>query len=269
MNAPFELGFKPRRQLRARRREAPPFSRKILFEALEPRLLLSADAASPALAEALAASLNPTQATQQETALPLQDTTPVLIMSDVQASVDVDVTAETWIIDAQSALPEGEAAARGQTVFLDLDGAQHVDYEGPVLVEDIDVDPFRAPSELAGQEAEIIAALLDVLDDKYAGIEIDFALEQPVNGDYSTVYIGGDGAAFADYGWYVGLSEKIDEGNRDQNDNAFVFSENFVTSGLTAQQYGETPRRVGGARGWAPAGWCTCAHGGRDTGPAR
>ena len=51
MNAPTESPFKPRSKSRARRREAPPYRRKILFEALEPRLLLSADGGANAIAD--------------------------------------------------------------------------------------------------------------------------------------------------------------------------------------------------------------------------
>ena len=104
MNAPFENPFRPRSKGRARQRASPPFRRRILFEALEPRLLLSADTASPALAEALAASLVPTQ--QQESAAPLQDTTPVLITSALDESAVADPTAASWIIE----LPDGTRA---------------------------------------------------------------------------------------------------------------------------------------------------------------
>src|SRR5574342_645099 len=57
MNAPFEHPFRPRGGARARRRDAPPYRRKILFEALEQRLLLSADGASSTIADELAAAL--------------------------------------------------------------------------------------------------------------------------------------------------------------------------------------------------------------------
>ncbi len=96
MNAPFENPFKFRGKARARPRESPPYRRKILFEALEPRLLLSADVASPVLADALAASLVPAQ---QQSAQPLQDQTPVLITSALDASATADPTAGSWIID--------------------------------------------------------------------------------------------------------------------------------------------------------------------------
>ncbi|HXZ93350.1 MAG TPA: OmpA family protein, partial [Burkholderiales bacterium] len=105
MNAPFENPFRARGKPRARRREAPPYRRKILFEALEPRLLLSADA-SPSLADALAASLDLTQDKQQESAPPLADATPVLDASALQAAPLADPTAASWIIE----LPGGTRA---------------------------------------------------------------------------------------------------------------------------------------------------------------
>jgi outer membrane protein OmpA-like peptidoglycan-associated protein len=55
MNAPFEKIFSTlRRQKRVRTPQTPPFRRKLLLEFLEPRLLLSADIASPAAVDFLA-----------------------------------------------------------------------------------------------------------------------------------------------------------------------------------------------------------------------
>ena len=55
MNAPFEKIFNTFRQrTRVNRPQTPPFRRKALFEPLEPRLLLSADIASPAVVDFLA-----------------------------------------------------------------------------------------------------------------------------------------------------------------------------------------------------------------------
>ena len=53
-----------------------------------------------------------------------------------------------------------------------------------------------------------------------------FTTRQPASGQtYSTIYVGGDDAAFADYGRFLGLVEKVDVGNVDQGDKGFVFSE--------------------------------------------
>ena len=116
MNAPFENPFRPRGRARARQRESPPYRRKILFEALEPRLLLSADV-SPSLADALAASLAPAASQQQESALPLQDTTPVLITSALEATADADPTASSWIIDLDDGTRALQASGDGDNVW--------------------------------------------------------------------------------------------------------------------------------------------------------
>ncbi len=104
MNAPFEKPFMRRGKSRARQRETPPYRRKILFEALEPRLLLSADGASPAVADLLAAALVQADQPQSSTQLvaPEASPAPVLITISPDTSVDTDVTASTWIIETES-----------------------------------------------------------------------------------------------------------------------------------------------------------------------
>ncbi|MEJ2174913.1 MAG: LEPR-XLL domain-containing protein, partial [bacterium] len=71
MNAPYETPFKRRVNSRTRsrtqRRVQPPHRRKILFEQLEQRLLLSADGASPGIADELAAALLDSPAQQPAT----------------------------------------------------------------------------------------------------------------------------------------------------------------------------------------------------------
>ena len=91
MNAPLEYPFRRRGKMRTRRRETPPHRRKILFEALEPRLLLSA-----ALVEA--DQQQSTQQLHESEATP----SPVLIAVSPEASLDTDVTASTWIIETES-----------------------------------------------------------------------------------------------------------------------------------------------------------------------
>ncbi len=122
----------------------------------------------------------------------------------------------------------------GQIVYLDFDGAQDVTYNGPVVVEGINIPEFSAESAgLAGQEQEIISQILSALEQKFDGTRVQFTTSVPDPGiSYSTIFFGGDGAEFREYGFFVGLAEKIDVGNQDPNDNAFVFSENIV-SGYT------------------------------------
>ena len=44
-----------------------------------------------------------------------------------------------------------------QVIFLDTDGASGVAYDGPVILEGINVDPFQVPEHLSGQEQQVIA----------------------------------------------------------------------------------------------------------------
>src|SRR5436309_807865 len=54
-----------------------------------------------------------------------------------------------------------------QIVYLDLDGASGIVYNGPVTITGIGVPDFKAPASLPGQEASIVQALLDALSHTY------------------------------------------------------------------------------------------------------
>ena len=45
---------------------------------------------------------------------------------------------------------------QGQVVYLDFDGQEDVTYNGPVMLEGIDVPAFRLPGALAGREEVVI-----------------------------------------------------------------------------------------------------------------
>ncbi|HSW00004.1 MAG TPA: choice-of-anchor D domain-containing protein, partial [Sedimentisphaerales bacterium] len=118
---------------------------------------------------------------------------------------------------------------QGQIIYLDFDGEQNVTYNGPVTIGPFDVPAFQAPAELAGQEQAIIDQILSNLQDIFAGSGIIFMVEEPEDGtQYSTIYIGGDGAAFAQYGSFLGLAERVDVGNRDRGDQGLVFGGQFT-----------------------------------------
>ena len=125
-----------------------------------------------------------------------------------------------------------------QVVYLDFDGAQGVAYRGPVTEENIVVPAFRAPGGLAGEEGAIIAQVAERLCKIFAGSGIRFTTTKPDGGTtYSTIYIGGDDSAFAQYGSFHGLAEKVDVGNQDHADNAFVFSESIPQTAEPAGEY--------------------------------
>ena len=122
----------------------------------------------------------------------------------------------------------------GQVVVLDFDGAEDVDYRGPVTVDGIDVPAFAAPDSLAGEEQEIIGQTLRLVRSSFASSGVLFTLDRPSEGTFSTVFIGGNGAAFSDLGNFAGLAEQVDAGNASPNDIAFVFTECIVESDASA-----------------------------------
>ena len=124
-----------------------------------------------------------------------------------------------------------------QVIYLDFGGADDVDYVGPITVSDIDVPGFVAPERFQGQEAAIIAAIKTAVETELAGQGVVITLTRPTSGDYSTVYIGGKDTPFAAYGPLYALSEKVDSGNRDPNDIAFVFTTSLPTRAKTAEAY--------------------------------
>ncbi len=116
----------------------------------------------------------------------------------------------------------------GQVIYLDFDGEEHVTYDGPVTVKNVDVPTFAAPGSLAGQEQAVIESVLGSLDTTFADAGVKFTTAIPKDGAYSTVYVGGNYSAFADYGSFLGLAEQVDVANQDVSDEAFVFSDSLV-----------------------------------------
>ncbi len=124
--------------------------------------------------------------------------------------------------------PPAETADFNQVIYLNFDGASDVSYNGPVRVEGLNVPSFCVPR---GERGEMIAQVLASLNDQFYESGVTFTSVQPISGDYSTIYVGGDDSAFAEYGSFLGLAEQVDVGNQDRTDNAFVFSENVYQSG--------------------------------------
>lgn len=125
-----------------------------------------------------------------------------------------------------------------QVFYIDIDGATDVDYHGPVELLGIDVPAFALPEHLAGQEAQVLQSLIASLNAMDFGPNVLFTTEMPDEEGFSTIYLGGDGSAFAAWGRFYGLAEGIDEGNDDLSDDAFVFSDAIDASGLAADGFG-------------------------------
>ena len=121
----------------------------------------------------------------------------------------------------------------GQVIYLDFDGEEDVTYDGPVTVGNVDVPAFAAPGSLAGSEQAVIAGVKNRLVETFADAGVRFVTQKPVDGiSYSTIYIGGTDAAFAAYGSFPRLAEKIDVGNKDTADHAFIFSASLAGDGV-------------------------------------
>jgi len=129
----------------------------------------------------------------------------------------------------------------GQIVYLDFDGETGVTYNGPVIVEGINIPEFSADvAGLAGQESEIISQILSVLEQQFAGTGVLFTTTKPDPGtSYSTVFVGGEDSAFAEYGSFTALSEKVDFGNQNPSDNAFVFSDTLLNGQVSIESFAD------------------------------
>ncbi len=157
------------------------------------------------------------------------------LVSTSLAASDSKAKELTETLRAANGPPGGE----GQLVYLDFDGATGVMYKGPITLSGISVPIFQAPGILRSQEGAIISATVQVLQQKFAGSKVRFTTKAPSPGsEYSTVYVGGNASAFHS-GPMFGVSEKVDIGNRDPTDNAFVFSEELGPIGSTAAEYGQ------------------------------
>ena len=118
-----------------------------------------------------------------------------------------------------------------QTVYVNFDGAEDASYDGPVSSDRVSVPAFQGPDSLEADAVSVAAAVVESLNDQYSGLGLTFTASRPdASVEYSTVHVGGDGAEFRAYGDFLGVAEKVDEGNLDHNDSAFVFSDKISAS---------------------------------------
>ena len=117
---------------------------------------------------------------------------------------------------------------KGQIVFLDFDGADNVTYDGPITFGNLSVPAFSLDgTPQAGQEERVISQITTDLNVRFEELGVSFTTEEPLDGIYSTIFIGGDDSAFREHGHFYGLAENVDVGNQNRSDEAFVFSENL------------------------------------------
>lgn len=136
------------------------------------------------------------------------------------AEYDYITVSERIIAQRKVSLPQFSLISHDvnpkQVVYLDFDGAT-TSYNGEVIsISNVLVED----SDISQKEQENIA---NALNAQYAG-EIVFVTEHPVEGEYSTIFVGKTDS-FDNLGFFDGLAETIDKNNKIKNDNAFVFAD--------------------------------------------
>ena len=200
------------------------------FEQLEQRLLLSADISGLQLSipapdtsneQAIEIDLNNQQEENASDEIAQIEAIDTLNTDDSENLAIAPDLPELQLVDSDI------SSWQGQIIYLDFDGAEDVTYDGPVTIGTIDVPAFSLEStDLAGQEQAVIQSILQELEKTFASTGIIFTISQPETGvEYTTIYIGGDDSAFAEYGSFFGLAENVDIGNKNRSDEAFVFSD--------------------------------------------
>lgn len=154
-----------------------------------------------------------------------------------QPSVDLEFSigdVGDGIFDSAAFVNNLEFVSPEQVVFLQFDPAtvswQSFNFDGSFTL------PGFAASETLQQQ------ILEDVESIFTDYLVEFTLEQPDSGDFSTIFIGGSAADLpAQLGvssQTLGRAETIDGGNRNLADDAFVLTGNFgntVDPGLLTQ----------------------------------
>ncbi|MCF3592771.1 choice-of-anchor L domain-containing protein [Rhodobacteraceae bacterium LMO-12] len=169
-------------------------------------------------------------------------TPPLVVATDVNGGDTI--TVQFQVADAGDGIYDSAAFIgdfsfnQDQVVFVDFNyGAVKWPAMYDILLGLFTVETeveFNLPGSgvTATDQAGIIASLNTIYDD----YNVEFTSTMPTSGDYSTVHVGGEVADVP--AWLnvpanlYGLATSIDYGNQDQNDDAFVLSDE-IREGLT------------------------------------
>jgi hypothetical protein len=228
----------------SRRSERAMPARLSPFEPLEPRLLLSTDSVT-------AQPTVPLELSQPSQAV-VVDLTPAVPQHEgsQQATPAIDLAASGRmcggdVLPGLRLVNPSSANLSQQLIYLSFGGAAGVVYDGPVTVGPLDIPAFCAPGGLVGQEQQIIARIVIGLQKIFANSGVVFTTTRPsADQACSTIYIGGDGSVFSQYGSFLGLAERVDVGNVDAQDEAFVFSAQLAPTSQDLDQYAATLARL-------------------------
>lgn len=102
-----------------------------------------------------------------------------------------------------------------QLIYLEFNGGDNLSYRGELLSLD------GISIESSGLSAGRIDRLVKRLNSAFSARGIRFVTNRPELDAYSTIHVGKTDA-FTPFGNFTGLSETVDTGNRNRNDNAFV-----------------------------------------------
>src|SRR5262245_4325848 len=208
---------KSRSNARRATARGPSRRRTVLFEPLEPRLLLAADPLTAALmspplddpradmcvaCQEYLSSVDLSQLSQSSCLAGQETATEADALAvpgpDPVASDDLATDPASLLdLPAMVSVSGDTSAFAGQVIYLDVDGASDVTYDGPVRVEVFDVSAFKASGDFAGQEATIVDLVLASLDERVSKLGASVTASRPEAGvEHSTIYVGGDDAAF-------------------------------------------------------------------------
>ncbi len=119
--------------------------------------------------------------------------------------------------------------SKSQTVFLNFNGVSQINIGGNPF---FNLQPF---SNLGQFGTSVIATnIVSKVKQAYTGFDVTFVssiISAEPSGNHSTVFITGS------EGDYYGLADSIDWYDQDSQDNAVIFAEEFLHSGITTTEF--------------------------------
>ncbi|MBN1844839.1 MAG: choice-of-anchor D domain-containing protein [Sedimentisphaerales bacterium] len=120
---------------------------------------------------------------------------------------------------------ESQASQSGYVLYLDFDGAQVYSRMGDFWLGSSSVEIPAYDLGVygwAGREQESIDYILDFVREDYAAYNITITTQEPLGGEYSTIYVGGDNGWFSPSSNVIGVAT-YDIGNHDPSNYGFAF----------------------------------------------
>jgi len=122
-------------------------------------------------------------------------------------------------------LPSSAPAAGGYVLYLDFDGERVYSRIGDFWLGGnyVDIPAYNLSTYgWGGREAESIDYIADFVREDYAAYNVTITTEEPVSGEYTTIYVGGNNDWFSPGSGVIGVAT-YDVGNRDASNYGFAF----------------------------------------------